>query len=189
MACLRSSSRCFKICEREFCLPVPIECVLTWFKRVFDLWHGTILRHDHALQLLLIIDCICDWARDTYCMDILRCLSDGKIDPRAFTPASSIANSQSEQRPGSAIGSSDSGSNASTSRYTTSPALDPSIIPGDEEISLELDSVMLDVDNSQEEEKAQSRPSTIAKNDHKLLRYDKRHSNAPAWTKSATIQH
>ncbi|KAL3487146.1 hypothetical protein BJX62DRAFT_228223 [Aspergillus germanicus] len=31
--------------------------------RIIDLWHGCILRHDSSLQLLLIIDLICDWAR------------------------------------------------------------------------------------------------------------------------------
>ncbi|KAL4949061.1 hypothetical protein BDW69DRAFT_188669 [Aspergillus filifer] len=34
--------------------------------QIIDLWHGSILRHDSALQLLLVIDLLCDWARDIY---------------------------------------------------------------------------------------------------------------------------
>ncbi|EER25114.1 hypothetical protein CPC735_017160 [Coccidioides posadasii C735 delta SOWgp] len=45
--------------------------------RVIDLWHGTILRHDCALQLLLIIDFIWDWARNVYRREIFRCLGIG----------------------------------------------------------------------------------------------------------------
>ncbi|OJJ03470.1 hypothetical protein ASPVEDRAFT_29987 [Aspergillus versicolor CBS 583.65] len=33
---------------------------------IIDLWHGSILRHDSALQLLLVIDLLCDWARDIF---------------------------------------------------------------------------------------------------------------------------
>ena len=165
---------------------------------MFDLWHGTILRRDHALQLLLIVDCICDWARDTYRLDILRCLSGGNIDSRAFTPASSVVNSQGEQRSGSDICSSDSTSGASTPTDITAPVLDVFSLPGDEEIRHELDSVMLDVDRPEEEEEEEGeegegeapfRPLTLAKDDHRFLRYDKRHSDPPAWAENATIQH
>jgi hypothetical protein len=144
------------------------------------------------LQLLLIIDTICDWARDTYRLDILRCLSGGNIDPRAFTPASSIANSQRRERARSDICSSDSTSGSSTPPNATPPALDSSNGATDEEIRHDLDSVMLDADSLREEEEereAQTRPSTFAKNDNHLLRYDNRHSDAPAWTRNATIQH
>ncbi|KAL4964975.1 uncharacterized protein BDV14DRAFT_174059 [Aspergillus stella-maris] len=34
--------------------------------QIIDLWHGSILRHDSALQLLLVVDLLCDWARDIY---------------------------------------------------------------------------------------------------------------------------
>jgi hypothetical protein len=159
---------------------------------VFDLWHGTILRLDHALQLLLIVDTICDWARDTYRLDILRCLSGGNIDPRAFTPASSIANSQGRERARSDIRSSDSTSGSSTPTNATPPALDSFNGPTDEEIRIDLDSVMLDADSPGEEEEergAPARPPAFAKNYHHLLRYDSRHSDAPAWTRNATIQH
>lgn len=41
------------------------------------MWHGCILRHDSALQLFLIMDLICDWAREIYWNQIRRCLSGG----------------------------------------------------------------------------------------------------------------
>ncbi|KAL4984163.1 hypothetical protein BDW68DRAFT_193791 [Aspergillus falconensis] len=44
--------------------------------RIIDLWHGSILRHDSALQLLLVIDLLCDWARDIFMERILSCLRE-----------------------------------------------------------------------------------------------------------------
>ncbi|KAL2850723.1 hypothetical protein BJY01DRAFT_125745 [Aspergillus pseudoustus] len=42
--------------------------------RVIDLWHGCLLRHDSALQLLIIIDLICDWARDIFAEQVMSSL-------------------------------------------------------------------------------------------------------------------
>jgi hypothetical protein len=39
-----------------------------------DLWQGSIRKEDLALQLFLVIDYICDWARDVYRPSILKCL-------------------------------------------------------------------------------------------------------------------
>lgn len=36
------------------------------------MWKGTITTHDNALQLLLLVDYVCDWARDIYRPAILR---------------------------------------------------------------------------------------------------------------------
>ncbi|KAF9888240.1 hypothetical protein FE257_008809 [Aspergillus nanangensis] len=47
--------------------------------KVIQLWHGTILRHDCALQLYLIIDFIYDWAVEVYREEILHCLSPGQV--------------------------------------------------------------------------------------------------------------
>ncbi|KAL2824857.1 hypothetical protein BDW59DRAFT_146802 [Aspergillus cavernicola] len=44
--------------------------------RIIDLWHGSILRHDSALQLLLVIDLLCDWARDIFMERIMSCLRE-----------------------------------------------------------------------------------------------------------------
>ncbi|EAU36075.1 predicted protein [Aspergillus terreus NIH2624] len=39
--------------------------------RIIDLWHGCVLRHDSALQLFLIMDLVCDWARDIFTEQVL----------------------------------------------------------------------------------------------------------------------
>ncbi|KAL4756631.1 uncharacterized protein BDW70DRAFT_165864 [Aspergillus foveolatus] len=44
--------------------------------RVIDLWHGSILSHDSALQLLLVIGLLCDWARDILLEQIVSCLRE-----------------------------------------------------------------------------------------------------------------
>jgi hypothetical protein len=41
-------------------------------KRIIQLWQGSVLIEDQALQLLLIIDSIFDWARDIYWQGIIR---------------------------------------------------------------------------------------------------------------------
>jgi hypothetical protein len=43
-------------------------------KRIIDVWNGCITSRDGALQLLLIVDYIFDWARDRYREDIIRAL-------------------------------------------------------------------------------------------------------------------
>ncbi|KAL2007738.1 hypothetical protein VTN00DRAFT_7720 [Thermoascus crustaceus] len=66
-------------------------CPLTAEKlrRIIDLWHGTVLRDDNALRIFLIVDMICDWARDIYRKQVLRCLASLNPVPRDFTPAES----------------------------------------------------------------------------------------------------
>jgi hypothetical protein len=52
-------------------------------KRVIDVWHGCITSRDGALQLLLLVDYIFDWARDKYREDIigaLRTVARGESD-------------------------------------------------------------------------------------------------------------
>ncbi|KAL4800581.1 hypothetical protein BDV19DRAFT_384394 [Aspergillus venezuelensis] len=58
--------------------------------RVIDLWHGCILRHDSALQLLLIMDMICDWARDIYAEQVVLCLRQ-QAELALTTPAQHTA--------------------------------------------------------------------------------------------------
>jgi hypothetical protein len=64
------------VCEHnrwsQICMLSNAKNAMNWsgftdsLQRVIDLWHGTILSQDGALQLPLIIDYICDWARDVY---------------------------------------------------------------------------------------------------------------------------
>ncbi|CEL08100.1 hypothetical protein ASPCAL11253 [Aspergillus calidoustus] len=42
--------------------------------RIIGLWDGCILRHDSSLQLLLIIDLICDWPRDIFTEQVMSSL-------------------------------------------------------------------------------------------------------------------
>jgi hypothetical protein len=52
-------------------------------KRVIDVWHGCITSRDGALQLLLLVDYLFDWARDRYREDIigaLRIVGRGESD-------------------------------------------------------------------------------------------------------------
>ena len=46
--------------------------LLIYYQCIFELWSGVLLSKDAALQLLLIIDHIFDWARDSYRPAILR---------------------------------------------------------------------------------------------------------------------
>ncbi|KIW89574.1 uncharacterized protein Z519_09730 [Cladophialophora bantiana CBS 173.52] len=46
--------------------------------QIFDLWHGTVLFPEGALQLLLIIEHLCDWACEVYRMSVLTCLAGGR---------------------------------------------------------------------------------------------------------------
>lgn len=41
---------------------------------IVDVWRGSILTLDGALQLLLLVDYVFDWARDIYREDIIRSL-------------------------------------------------------------------------------------------------------------------
>ena len=51
--------------------------VLNPNQKIFDLWHGTVLFPEGALQLLLIIDYLCDWACEVYRESVMRCLTGG----------------------------------------------------------------------------------------------------------------
>ncbi|OQV02273.1 hypothetical protein CLAIMM_07502 [Cladophialophora immunda] len=46
--------------------------------QIYDLWMGRLVSKPGALQLLLIIDHIAEWARETYRFDILSCLAGGR---------------------------------------------------------------------------------------------------------------
>ncbi|KAE8363421.1 hypothetical protein BDV27DRAFT_158820 [Aspergillus caelatus] len=48
--------------------------------RIIELWGGSILRHDYALQLLLIVDMICDWAKNIFKKTIMEKLGAPVLD-------------------------------------------------------------------------------------------------------------
>ncbi|KAK0612267.1 hypothetical protein B0T14DRAFT_531878 [Immersiella caudata] len=54
--------------------PAEPDRVGTTVTRVIDVWHGCISTRDGALQLLLLVDYLFDWARDKYREDIIQAL-------------------------------------------------------------------------------------------------------------------
>lgn len=57
--------------------------MLTFSQQIFDLWGGSITSRNGALQLLLIVDYVFEWARDIYREDILnqlRAVASGQND-------------------------------------------------------------------------------------------------------------
>ncbi|OCT45183.1 hypothetical protein CLCR_05589 [Cladophialophora carrionii] len=54
---------------------------------VVDCWHGYLAHEDQALQLLLIMDWICYWARDVYREAVLNCMTAVTSLDRGVTPA------------------------------------------------------------------------------------------------------
>ncbi|KAI9696320.1 MAG: hypothetical protein M1820_008162 [Bogoriella megaspora] len=55
--------------------------------RIIDCWHGYLPNEDQALQLLLIMDWICYWARDVYRVAVLKCMRAVTPLARCETPA------------------------------------------------------------------------------------------------------
>ncbi|KAF2160208.1 hypothetical protein M409DRAFT_60128 [Zasmidium cellare ATCC 36951] len=62
--------------------------------KIIDCWHGRMSSADEALQLLLIVDWICFWAKDVHRKGILKCLSG--LEAREITPASTVFSSQGD---------------------------------------------------------------------------------------------
>ena len=66
--------------------------LLTCYQCIFELWNGVLLSKDAALQLLLIIDHIFDWARDAVSQFFLTSTSSfinfflGEGSQRSFPP-------------------------------------------------------------------------------------------------------
>lgn len=54
---------------------------------IYDLWMRGTTSLDGALQLLLIIDWICDWAKEVYRYEVLCCLAGGARNIRAGSTA------------------------------------------------------------------------------------------------------
>lgn len=61
---------------------------------MIDIWHGYIPDADQALQLLIIVEWICSWAKDVHREGVIRCLSGPTArDP---TPAETVISSQGD---------------------------------------------------------------------------------------------
>src|SRR5437588_11730791 len=73
-------------------------------KQVIDLWMGRATSRDGALQLLHIIDFICDWARNIFRFEILCCLAGGRENFRHASPTYASRFSTQEPRHESPMG-------------------------------------------------------------------------------------
>ena len=81
MASLCCCAQWLKGCKFMKHCPIFLHPALTPKQQIFDLWHGTVLFPEGALQLLLIIDYLCDWASEVYRMSVIRCLTGGSENP------------------------------------------------------------------------------------------------------------
>jgi hypothetical protein len=175
-------------------------------QRIFDLWHGTILSRDCALQLFLIVDCIYDWARDTYRFDILRCLSDGKFDPREMTPAYDIsilrtgseldprettqAYGVSSVRTGTKVGRSNRSPDPAESSSRRPAALDPISLISDSESESDFDEMKFffhKSDSDSDPERGRKRKAFHQEIDSILLDTDDSEDEYMAWIKDQRV--
>jgi hypothetical protein len=62
---------------------------------VVDCWHGYVQDADEALQLLVIVDWICSWAKDVHRKGVFRCLTG--LTARDATPAGTVFSCQGDR--------------------------------------------------------------------------------------------
>jgi hypothetical protein len=165
-------------------------------QRVINLWHGSLLSRDETLQLLLIVDYICYWARDIYRRDIIRCLKIGDVDMRDTTPAYTIISSQSDElnsvpqspslpthrayRPGEP---SITDLTPDADREDTDMDMEDMFAIGDDD-----DDAGLSSSDSNEEDDT-SLTSTDPDDQQALMRFSLSHSPPKPWSRHATIRH
>lgn len=152
-------------------------------QRVIDLWHGCMLSLDNALQILLIADYICDWARDIFRPNILRCLS-GRYDiMRDETPFSSYQGDSNFSFPTTAPtydqNTSPLGGLNSITRRTYSLSLEP-VLDG---------SINAASDGFTSENFDGHIDAALNENNHQYLRFSGTGDGLPPWRKNATIRH
>ncbi|GFG09692.1 hypothetical protein IFM5058_04552 [Aspergillus udagawae] len=145
--------------------------------RIIDLWHGCMLSLDDALQMLLIVDHICDWARDIFRPNLLRCLSGRDDVWRDETPASIYP--ECPPRADSRSDTATLTSLRSITRRTHSLSLDPA--PRDSQVNGFADPRSLDFEGRSD--------IVFHEEPHPYLRYSQSSSHLPPWRQHATIRH
>lgn len=154
------------------------------WKQVIDLWMGRATSRDGALQLLHLIDFICNWARDVFRFDILCCLAGGKENLRYATLT--YASRYSTQEPphesemSGQVGpgprtNTDQNSEADTAGFTETASLGNLVLD---------DAIMEDQPVPVRDDGIGSSGST-----HPLLRWANPSPYQAAWTRHATIRH
>jgi hypothetical protein len=141
------------------------------------------LSMDNALQILLIADHICDWARDIFRPNILRCLSGRDDILRDETPTSTYREdldfNLTATIPTRNQESSTLGSLNSITRRTHSLSLDP--VLGESFTTSSHELIFEDVDGHTD--------ATLNDDDHPYLRFSRTDDNLPPWRQNATIRH
>ena len=143
------------------------------------MWIGSIRSYDGALLLLLIIDCICDWARDIYRLNIFRCLAGDDINMRDLTPAESTRSSHVDE-----------------SYVSPSFPNHPTPRPTSPEIAIPID-LTTDVQDGDSEMKDAIFGgkddgvvrSAIRTDYHPLLRFSISQNDSNNWSRHVTIRH
>ena len=174
------------MCE---CLESPIaviEDVMMISKQVIDLWMGRATSRDGALQLLHIIDFICDWARNIFRFEILCCLAGGRENFRHMSPTYASRFSTQEPQHGSPMSSQgdlDTHSN-------TDPDSDTDTVGSTETASFGIltldDTIMEDQPVPIGDQGIESYENTMS---HPLLRWANTSLHQAPWTRHATIRH
>ncbi|KIW09895.1 hypothetical protein PV08_11996 [Exophiala spinifera] len=167
--------------------------------QIIDLWMGRTTSLDGALQLLLIIDSICEWARDVFRFEISSCLAGGKdnlrgISRRHGSPAVTYASRFSTQEPqyeGTTIISVHG-----DARPSSIPETDVDITDFAENASiasLTLEDSMMELDGITEDPSAACQDESVELYgdvvSHPLLKWVKISSTGVPWTAHATIRH
>jgi len=149
-------------------------------QRIFDLWHGTILSEDGALQLCLIVDYVCHWARKEYRESILACLAAGSGFIRRFTTPMSSQWSEPE------IQSRRLDTESLSTRSPVWRSLDNGVGPGQAETNFPDAMEIYDTINT---ENHSQHASADQEDVHHWSRWVVAEDNSPPWTKWATIRH
>jgi hypothetical protein len=165
---------------------VVAEDIMMISKQVIDLWMGRVTSRDGALQLLHIIDFICDWARNIFRFEILCCLAGGRENLRHASPTYASRFSTQEPRHGSPTGSEGSPGTHSD----TDPDSDTDTAGWTETASLGTltldDTVMEDPPAPIGDQGIESHENTTS---HPLLKWANTPLHQAPWTRHATIRH
>jgi hypothetical protein len=163
-----------------------IEDVMMISKQVIDLWMGRTTSRDGALQLLHIIDFICDWARNIFRFEILCCLAGGRENFRHASPTYASRFSTQEPRHGSPMSNP---GNLST-HSNTGLDLEIDTVGLAETVSIGIptlhDTIMEDQPATVGDPGIESYEKTAS---HPLLRWANTSPHQPPWTRHAAIRH
>ena len=149
---------------------------------------------DGALQLLLIVDLICEWARDVFRFEISSCLAGGRDNLRHASPAATYASRFSTQEPqyeGTTNTSMHGGVRSSPIPETDIDTVD--FAETASITSLTLEDSMMAVDGIMEDHPAAAQDESIESYgdivSHPLLKWAKISPTDAPWTAHATIRH